>query len=262
MPEIAILTNDAHGVFQSQVIAGARKAAAREGFVLSLHTPSQPALADASGILVIANAALPRDLAALRGADKPITFVSHYDPALPIPSVVFNNAQGVRALVDHLVNECGRSRFGFVRGIAGQFDSVEREAAFRHALLRHTLDHATYLDGEFDPAIAADAVMGSWSAGARFDAVIASDYVMARTIVGRLREVGVRVPQEVAVVGFGDDPATRDEGITTVAADVHELGGRAARQLIAQINGNPIIGVTILSVRLMVRASSQQTKPR
>jgi DNA-binding LacI/PurR family transcriptional regulator len=59
------------------------------------------------------------------------------------------------------------------------------------------------------------------------------------------------------VVGFGDAPEAEAAGLTVVAADVIEQGRRTARQLISQIEGQRISGVTVLQVRLIVRDTSR-----
>jgi DNA-binding LacI/PurR family transcriptional regulator len=89
--------------------------------------------------------------------------------------------------------------------------------------------------------------------GERFDGVVVSDYVMAIAAVKTLRAAGITVPGDVSVVGFGDAPEAEAAGLTTVAAAITELGACAARQLIAQINGLRISGMTTLSVRLAIR---------
>ena len=90
-----------------------------------------------------------------------------------------------------------------------------------------------------------------------FDAVLGSDYLMALGAVDALTAVGVRVPEEVSVVGFGDAPEAEAAGLTTVAADVVDLGRRAARQLIGQIRGMKIRGQTLLSAELCERNTSR-----
>ncbi len=71
-----------------------------------------------------------------------------------------------------------------------------------------------------------------------------------------IRASGRRIPLDVAVVGFGDAPEAAQAGLTTVAADVSELGRRAARQLIGQIAGLRIRGLTLLSTALIEREST------
>ncbi len=255
----AAITNDPEAPFQSHVIRGARSAADRAGVALVVHrtvpklASFHPELVD--GVLVIANAVRDRVLVDWAERRTPISLVSHHVPGAPIPTVMFNNAQGMRLLVDHLLHGCLRRRIVFVRGIAEQIDGAEREAAFRSELLRHHLEENEddFLDGEFDPERAVTALRARLRRGLTFDAIIAADYVMAVAMVDYLRSVGIAVPEQVAVVGFGDAEAAAAAGVTTTSADVQALGVRAARQLISQMDGLRIRGMTMLNVSLMIR---------
>ena len=80
---------------------------------------------------------------------------------------------------------------------------------------------------------------------------------MAEAAMNVIKASGQRIPDDVAVVGFGDGPEAAQAGLTTVAADVTELGRRAARQLIGQIEGLRIRGLTLLSTELIERATTR-----
>ena len=153
------------------------------------------------------------------------------------------------------MNGCGRSQLVFVGGIPEQSDSVLRETAFRRELLRHniSLPENHFLRGDFSPEVAVEAMRAFLRAGNRCDGIIAADYMMAIAIIDDLGAQGIDVPGQVSVVGFGDAPAAEQAGLTTVAANVRELGRRAAHQLIGQIQGLTMRGVTTLSVELMIR---------
>jgi len=261
MRVIGVITNDQNRVFQRSVIAGIRTIAAEANCEIVIDSRAdadsrrlQPD--DADGFLVIANVA-PREFleAALR-QKKPVSFISHHMPDLPFPAVVFNNRQGIMELVRHISVECRRNQIVFVRGISDQYDARQREAAFKDALMRYHVPSSGMIAGEFDPEKAIQSLMNYINEGNRFSAVIASDYMMARALVDVLREMGYDVPGEITVVGFGDGIEAHAAGLTTVAADVQELGERAARQLIHQMHGETIVGVTTLSVRLIVRDTS------
>lgn len=258
---IGIVTNDQTGVFQRLIIQGLRDVARPQGFPLTTrdvtHATAAQVLADEafSGVLVIANAVPDAALVDLYNRGIPLSLVSHQVQQEPIPGVMFNNAQGLRLLVEHLVTACQRTRLVFIGGVAGQFDPTLREAAFRRELLRHRLDlpDAHFLRGDFQPAAAAAELRVFLDAGHTCDGVVAADYMMAIAAVEVLRAAGLSVPEQVSVVGFGDAPAAQQAGITTVAANVRELGQRAAHQLISQMKGLTIRGMTTLSVELVVR---------
>ena len=256
---LAIITNDPEAVFQSLIISGVRAVSDRANITTAVHR-SAPRLADfdprqVDGMLVIANAVPDKTLADWAEQRTPISLVSHRIPGVPIPTVMFNNAQGLALLVDHLVNRCLRQRIVFARGIGSQIDGAEREAAFRSELLRNHLPlyEDDFLDGEFDPERAVKALRIRLRRGPAFDAIIAADYLMAIEMAAYLRDQGIGVPEQIAIVGFGDAEAAAEAGMTTVAADVQALGGRAARQVISQMDGLRIRGVTTLNVSLMIR---------
>ncbi|HVO41335.1 MAG TPA: substrate-binding domain-containing protein [Aggregatilineales bacterium] len=261
---LAIITNDPHEVFQRAVISGIREVAERDHYAVIVHSfggdPARSSLIPASltdldGLLVIANILSDDTLRGLYKQGKPIALVSHRVPDTAIPVVVSNNQQGMAELVYHLVNRCQRRDMVFIRGLMDQTDAQERELAFRQELIRYHLrvPSVHYLQGDFSPAIAAKSVQAALQLGLHFDSIVASDYVMAIAAVDVLRQTGVAVPGDVSVVGFGDSQEAEAAGLTTVAANIVELGACAARQLISQIQGLRISGVTMLSVRLMIR---------
>lgn len=167
-----------------------------------------------------------------------------------------DNRQGMRQLVEHLV-AVGRSRFVYVGGRTDQLDGRERERFFREELMRHSLSvpPERFLVGDFEPALAAEAVSGLVRDQRGFDAVVAADYLMAIAVIQALRAEGVAVPEEVSVVGFGDGPEAQAAGLTVVSADVVELGRRSARQLLAQVRGERLRGYTVIRAGLIVRDS-------
>lgn len=259
---LGIITNNQHDVFQRNVIAGIRATAEKRGYQVVIDSYAEdPANPDPikldynrmAGVLVIANAAPIELLGTIFEANKPISLVSHQVPGLPVPAVITDNMQGITELVNHIIERCQRQKLVFIQGMPGQRDSNERESAFRNEMMRYNLSDAMFIRGDFSAAVAADSVQQLIDSHAEFDAIIAADYLMGVGAVETLRANGLSVPEDVSVVGFGDGPESETAGLTTVAADIVDQGSRAARQLISQIEGLRITGVTMLSVRLIIR---------
>jgi LacI family transcriptional regulator len=256
---LGIVTNDPHDVFQSAVIAGIRKVANEHHYDLAIYTnpeaSGEPIPSRVDGLLVIANVLSNDMLRHLYEQRKPLSLVSHRVPDTPIPVVLSNNQQGISELVQHLVKRCNRTRMVFIRGLMDQADAQERELAFRQEMIRFNLRVPPhhFLRGDFSPDVAAASIKALLRRKPDFDSVVASDYPMAIAAVQALREAGLSVPQQVSVVGFGDNADAEAAGLTTLAATVNELGACAARQLISQIRGARISGVTMLAVRLVIR---------
>src|SRR5690606_5854246 len=179
-----------------------------------------PVLTDGSlGSLVITNVLGDAVLAALVAAGHPVTLVSHRAQGLGVPTVMHDNRQGMRQLVDHLV-AAGRTGFVYVGGRTDQLDGRERERFFREELMRHslTVPPERFLVGDFEPSIAAASLTALLYQQRGFDAVVAADYLMAIAVIDTLRAEGVAVPHEVSVVGFGDGPEAVAAGLTVVSA--------------------------------------------
>jgi LacI family transcriptional regulator len=86
---------------------------------------------------------------------------------------------------------------------------------------------------------------------------VASD-LMAQGAIAVLREHGLRVPDDVSVVGFDDSSAATsgDVGITTVRQPSREMGREMARMLLALLSGEPVTRERIMPTRLVVRESA------
>jgi len=261
---VGIVTNDPYNVFQRAVISGIREVMDRSHYdveICSFNDKVQPSavmlseLTNFDGLIVISNVLAEDTLRSLYRHGKPISLISHHVPDIPIPVVVSNNQQGIAELVYHLVKRCQRRNILFIRGLMEQMDAQERELAFRQELIRHNLQipSSFFLRGDFIPDIAAESLQALLSMGVEFDSIVACDYVMAIAVLEVLRSSGIAVPGAVSVVGFGDNPQAEAAGLTTVAASITELGACAARQLLSQLSHFRIRGVTVLSVRLMVR---------
>jgi DNA-binding LacI/PurR family transcriptional regulator len=138
-----------------------------------------------------------------------------------------------------------------------QNDGFERSVAFHQALLRHDYETPPELlfPGEFNPTISAKSTRRAIQKGIQFDAIAAADYRLAIAAMQVLRDVGIRVPEDVHVIGFGDGQEADAAGLTTVGVDVERLGMRAACQMIGQIEGLRIRGVTLVRTSIVERAS-------
>ena len=202
MADIRIFTNDAGGGFQSSVIAGLREVidagiyhpvidiiGSRDASIDEFMTH----LEGTAGIVVIADAAPDDFLREAYARGIPITLVSHQLDDLPIPAVMSDDGEGIKALMYHLIMRCGRRSLVFVRGIPEQRDSIYRESAFRRELLRYNVPDENFqiVDGLFVADIAADSLRHLLKSGAYFDAILAADYLMGIAALEVLRDAGI-----------------------------------------------------------------------
>lgn len=265
---IGLITNNRYEVFQRSIIRGVEEAARARGYRVVIDSiaedPARPRpvaldLQAMSGILVIANI-LPDDrLRELHESGRPMTLISHQVAGLPIPSVITDNRRGMSLLTRMMIEACGCRRLVYIRGEMRQVDAVEREQAVAHELMRAnlTLEPEHVLEGRFEPARAGLLMAELLTRRRDFDGVLAADFQMALAALHALRSAGLRVPEQVQVAGFGDGEEAEQAGLTTVAADVIEQGRRGARQLIGQMEGLRMRGVTILNTSIIARNTTR-----
>lgn len=263
---IGVITNDKRQVFQHDIITGV-KAVAEDDFTVIIDSLAEEKnqrldisldIDALDGILVIANVLSHNELQSLYATGKPITLVSHQDPDLPIPAVVQNNRDGMLKLVNYIVEDCSRREIVFIRGDMNQHDGRQRDMIFQMGLMQHDLTNPDEynLVGDFNPVTATSSMMEFLESGKSFDAVIASDYLMGCGALDLMRLYEIDIPNDVSIVAFGDGAEALDMGLTVAGVDVVELGKRSARQLLSQIDGLKMSGVTWLNTDLVVRDSS------
>ncbi len=149
-----------------------------------------------------------------------------------------DNAGGMAALTAHLTGQHRYRRLSFVSGPDDAPDAEERLAAFEQAVLRtgHGIIDQV-ITGDFSEASGVAAARALLERGSLPEAVVCGNDQMAIGVLRELRRAGVRIPADVALTGFDDVYPSRivDPPLTTVSQPFRELGGRAARRLLARI---------------------------
>lgn len=183
-----------------------------------------------------------------------------------IPFVAVDNAKAAAQAVAHLV-ETGTSRIAFVAGPQGLLAAEERREGYLAALAERGLPLRPewIVDGDFTPEGGYRAVAGlldrcSRERAPRPDAILAANDQMAVGALKALKERGIRVPGDMAVVGIGGIPTGEyvDPPLTTVALPIRAMGEAAANMLVGLIEGRDDVERAVwFETRLLVRASTR-----
>ncbi|MDX6355419.1 MAG: hypothetical protein QOF98_2322 [Streptomyces sp.] len=173
-----------------------------------------------------------------------------------------DNRAGAQDAVRHLVG-LGRRRIGHIAGPLDQTASVDRLEGYRDVL--PDADPKLIAEGDFTPEGGARAMAALLELFPDVDAVFVASDVMASGALRMLRTRGLRVPEDVALVGFDDIVSVSewtDPPLTTVRQDIEEMGRMMARLLLRRVaqsaNGvepTPLAPI-VTPTQLVVRASA------
>jgi len=175
-----------------------------------------------------------------------------------------DNAGGMRAAVEHLVS-LGRQRIGYY-GPLYTSNYMDRYDGFRSAMADAGLTFDTspmklgLLPGkEWEPSKFEQGVRTLVGMADKLDGMIFASDGSAAVAIHLLSQAGIRVPDDIAVIGFDDVPeASRTAGgITSVRQPFRQMGQLAVERLLALIDGAPITDCRIvLPTKLVVRGST------
>lgn len=177
------------------------------------------------------------------------------------PSVATSNREGAAAAAEHLLG-IGRTRlamitgpmeFGCVRDRIDGFRTTLRSAGVR-------LDDGLLVEGDFTRGGGYEAIKQILRSRCPFDGVFAHNDLTAVGVLDGLREIGLAVPEDVAVVGFDDIPVAEhtQPALTTVRQPSREMGEKAASMLLSLLAGEqPPEEPWIVPTSLVVRDSAR-----
>jgi LacI family transcriptional regulator len=179
---------------------------------------------------------------------------------------VYADDRGGAALaVEHLLGG-GARRLCFINGPAGLAASRLRRAGVEDACRARGLDPSAILEVGGDYSVASgegaiDALAGGLGGGPPFDAVFAANDRMAIGAMRSLKRRGMRIPEDVEVVGFDDIELASlvEPELTTVAQPAFEMGKRSVELLLRLIEGErPRRRTIVLEPTLVVRGSTRK----
>jgi LacI family transcriptional regulator len=179
-----------------------------------------------------------------------------YKSELPAGSIRSDEVSGIEAIVEHL-RALGHQRVGYVNGPDLASNATRRDAALRSLSgVGITCALYPYLGGVESLGALNSTV--STVVTDRPDALICYDDVEALGVMDALRDRGLRVPDDIAIVGFDDIPfaGISNPRLTTVAQPSEEVGRRAFGMLLAALKNGELPPSIVLPVTLVVREST------
>ena len=168
----------------------------------------------------------------------PCVLVGRHPHARDIPHIELTNEASAAAAVDHLIAGGGR-RIAIILGPADRIDGHDRQVGYERALYRNGIEVDTRLVERGDFSIESGYEAMRRLLAHRPDSVFACNDLMAAGALQAIAEAGLRVPDDIAVIGFDDLPiASRtNPPLSTVSQDVAAIGAAAVDLLIKLVTG-------------------------
>ena len=269
---IGIISNDSFGRFTFPIVEALEERLAEAGIAVFMCNATDDPARERQHLDQLLGKRIDGLVVTARRADKrpPIGPLAHGLPVI----YVFSQADDPRALsllpddeggaglaVAHLAS-LGRKRIAHVTG-PEHFEAVRlRREGYRSALAEAGLSEIEgfYLSGIWSEAWGREAIAKLFSVPQRPDAIFCGNDQIARGATDALREMGIAVPADVAIVGFDNWDvmalAARPP-LTSIDMHLKALGREAGDSLLEMIAGKSLSGVRRRPCSLVVRASSQ-----
>jgi phosphoserine phosphatase RsbU/P len=290
-PTIGLLVDCLEDSYQWSVLRGAMDAASDHGarllcFAGGVLQAPQAEGGDRNGVFDLAGPKCVDALIVMSGVignrvglEGLQRFCERYRPlpmcsiAVDLPemsSVCIDNESGMRVAIEHLIRVHDRKGIAFVRGPPANAEAERRFEVYKQALesggLRYVPEWVAV--GDFERAGGRAAVrtllIDRKLSVQDLDAIVAANDATALGTLEELENLGIRVPDQIAVIGFDDIEESRFTvpSLTTVRQPLYEQGRDAVRMVLDQLNGGALPERVVRRTELVTRRSCGCLAPR
>ena len=275
VPVVGVIVHDITDPYFAEVVRGVEDAASLSGFLVITCSTERDGDREreylrllrsmrAAGVIFAGsgrdddalNDDLQRHIDSIREVGAAVVHLSPH--AAGEPEVGVDNEGGIAALVAALVG-LGHERIAFLAGPSALFVARDRLAGYRRGLAEagFTVDERLIVRTSFDREGGALGVDTLLAGEAPFSALCCANDLLALGALGRLAELGIRVPDEVSVAGFDDIgvAALTAPALSTVRMHLRELGRRGFAAVARVLDGTDA-GHEELPIEVVLRAST------
>lgn len=267
---VGLITSDLEGRFSIPIMMGAEDAFgagrmsiflcdARGDNIRERHHLDALLSRRVDGIIVVGSNTNPRPSIA---RNLPVPVVYAYAPSQDPRdlSIISDNVRAGHIAVEHLV-ELSRLNIGHITGDASYSAAQDRAEGVEAGLGRNGLELSggRPMFGQWNEAWGRGATRLLLEREPNVDAIVCGSDQIARGAIEALVELGRRVPDDVAVVGFDNwniIAANTRPPLTSIDFRLEEVGRVAAQKLFSAIDGSTEVGVVVLEPKLITRGST------
>ena len=195
--------------------------------------------------------------ALLENLGLPAVTLNRPDVPSAAPAVCVDDAGAIRDAVAHLIR-LGHRRIAQVAGPGRYLHATSRRRVCAEALIAAGLREGPVMEADFSAAGGAAATRDLLDAPDRPTAILYASDLMAIAGLSVAQHRGLRIPEDLSVVGFDDDELSEHLAVpvSTVRTDAFGWGQAAANALLARVNGEKVNDIHMPAAKFVVRAST------
>lgn len=246
----ARLTND----YVGNVIKGMNDAAVNSPYRVSYHVGNRDVITNElygallqkyphSGLISIIPHNVDLVLEACQRHQCPCILIDFQGELVFEDQYVINvsNCESIKIAMRHLI-DLGHRRIGFVTGMLYMASAIERLKGYRDGLAENGIayDPDLVAEGDWSSDRARELVRGLLNLPDRPTAIVASNDIMAGGAIIAGRECGLRVPDDLSVIGFDDIPMAEDIELTTIRQPLSTIGMHAFQLMTSLLDGQKV----------------------
>jgi LacI family transcriptional regulator len=276
---IGVIVPRLNSYFMSTVIAGIENVANTEGYNLIISQSSESEQKEQASVKTMFNnrvdgllVSLSYDTNDLSHFDKffrkkaPVIFFDRAEENENFTNVLIDNKRASYEATMHLIEQ-GCKKLVHVTASPKRNVYMDRLNGYKQALAENNIKFKDeyLIIGDLSLEAGSDAAQSILKMNPLPDGVLVANDNCAVGCILSLKEAGIRIPEDIAIVGFNNDPVSKviEPNLTTINYPGYEMGEVAARNLINHLNGTHLIHSTntiVLKSELIIRASSQHIK--
>lgn len=188
----------------------------------------------------------------------PTIVVGDFGKSINSSHVDVDNVKGGVLATEHLIAS-GCKKILAITGDLKLQSGRDRLAGYKKALTGagHKISEEMILQGDYTSLTARELTTEALKKKIKFDGIFAANDLSAISAIEVLNEHGIKVPDQVKIVGFDDSPiaSSSSPSITTIRQPIRELGAEVALSLLAILDGEEVAD-KLLDVELIVREST------
>ncbi|MCA6998248.1 LacI family DNA-binding transcriptional regulator [Dickeya solani] len=183
-------------------------------------------------------------------------------PTANLPSVIFDPHQGTRLAIDHLV-ALGHRRIALLAGPQSSVSARLRYEGWQQALAAHLLTPCATAEGDWSASAGYQQAHLLLANSVRPTAIAVANDQMALGVLRAIHEYGLRVPEQISVIGFDDtrDSAYFQPPLTTIRQDFRQLGRESVNRLLECLQHPHTLAPLRLKTTLIPRQTTAAWQP-